>query len=137
MKFNVFTPDTCISTRGNSADDTPRFAALTTGIFSFGKHAVSKMSLSEGDKVIVVQDKANTCDWYVCKATGKEPGFTLRRSTAGKGTEQLMFNSVKLRQEILTSLSRQKDTKFRGTIGDSTTINKVDYWPLIILPAQE
>lgn len=96
MKFNIYNSENSKSVFSGKAMIR---IGRKAGLFTFSKMAGERIGLTEGDRVVIVQDADSPDNFYVHK-TADPSGFLLRCKTGGYGAS---FNCSRLANIILDS----------------------------------
>lgn len=101
MKLKKFTPENCISEKGQHAGKPCIGISLKSGLLRINKQACELLQLKDGDQVLFHQDEEEPENWYIEKV--KKDGFALRSKS--NVTPGLLFNNTKLVTEIFSSVA--------------------------------
>jgi len=136
MKFKEFTPDNCPA--HTKSQGKALVSVAKNGLISISRSAVEQMKLKNSDKVSILQDPANTQDWYLSVCPDEAPGFPLRKGGQGDGW-RLVFSSNYLAQQMRVQFPEDSFYSKRGALAfliakEATEFegDERKYWGLII-----
>jgi len=76
----------------------------SAGLISFSASVMDKLKLSEGTKIVFVQDEESPIDWYI-KKSNDENAFPIRILETGRGD----LNSTHIVNRILASIENGRE----------------------------
>jgi hypothetical protein len=135
MDLELFTPETCPTEKAHYRGRPAHLSVSKTGVFQISSQASEKLQLSDGDSVIISNDKKDPENWYLGKSVKKSVGWPLRPVKANKAA--LQFNSVTLARKMREALGVKQVVAMKLMIAGQPTHHKasgVTFYGLLLKP---